>query len=76
MRKRLQHRLIGAQLLALLSTFAGELLDVSILITAGVTSFFLALLGLLVAMSVALVAGFGRTGSQGMLDPAAEVRSR
>lgn len=75
MRKRLQHRLIGAQLLALLSPFAGELLDVSILVTVGVTSFFLTLFGLLGAMSVALVAGLGRTDSPGTLEPAAEVRS-
>lgn len=76
MRKRLQHRLIGAQLLALLSTFAGELLDVSILIAVGVTGFFLALFGLLAAMSVALVAGLGRTDSPGPLESVVDVRGR
>lgn len=71
MNELLQHRLMGIQLLVLFLTFAGELLDVSILITVGVTSFFLALFGLLAVMSVALTVGLTRTGPPEMLKPTA-----
>lgn len=71
----LQHRLIGIQLLALCLTFAGELLDVSILVTVGVTGFFLALFGLLAVMSVALAVGLTRTDGPQMLGPSAGSRS-
>lgn len=71
MNKLLQHWLMGIQLLALFLAFAGELLDVSILVTVGVTGFFLALFGLLAVMSVTLAVGLTRTDGPEMLEPTA-----
>lgn len=63
-----QDRLLGLAVVALLTTMGGELLGVSLLVTAGVTGFFVAVAGLLAVMTFALIVGVSRTTNPDMLD--------
>jgi len=52
-----EDRLLGLAVAALFTTAAGELFGVSLLVALGVTSFALALVGLLVVMPLELLVG-------------------
>jgi len=61
--------MLGLTLLAFLVTIGGELLGMSLLIAIGVTSFFLAVGGLMALMTVSLIVGLSRTSGPDMDDP-------
>lgn len=62
-------RLLGLTLVALLATIGGELLGMTLLVTIGVTGFFLALVGLFAIMTVTLVVGVSQTSGSKIYDP-------
>ncbi|QHS16562.1 hypothetical protein GWK26_05010 [haloarchaeon 3A1-DGR] len=64
-----QDRLLGLTLVALLATMGGELLGMTLLVTIGVTSFFLAVAGLFALMAVTLVVGVSQLSGPDMYDP-------
>lgn len=64
-----QDRLLGLALFALLVTIGGEILGMTLLVTIGVPSFFIAVAGLLALMTVSLVVGISRTSGPGMRAP-------
>ncbi|WP_144926972.1 hypothetical protein [Halorubrum salsamenti] len=64
-----QDGLLGLTLVALLVTLGGDLLGMTLLVAVGVTSFSLALIGLLALMTVSLVVGVSRTSGPDMHDP-------
>ncbi|MFC7026415.1 hypothetical protein ACFQJ5_00425 [Halomicroarcula sp. GCM10025324] len=64
-----QDQFLGLALLALLVTLGGELLAVTLLVTIGVTSFFLAVVGLFALMTAALIVGVSQRSGPDMYDP-------
>jgi hypothetical protein len=76
MTTKTEDRLLGLALISLLATFGGELLGTALLVTIGVTSFFLAVAGLLAVMAVTLVAGVSQTSGPDMHDPLRADRTR
>lgn len=75
MTTKTQDRFLGFTLVALLLTIGGELLDMTLLTTVGVTSFFLALGGLFALMTVTLVGGVSRRSGKDIYDPLADQAS-
>ena len=69
MTTRTQDRFLGLTLVALLLTLSGELLRMTLLTTVGVTSFFLALVGLFALMTVTLVDGVRQRSGRDIYDP-------
>ena len=65
----LEDRLLGIALWALLLAAGGELLAVPLAVTLGVGAFFLALAGLLVSMTLTLLAGLTRLSGPDMRAP-------
>ena len=57
MTTKIRDRFLGLTLVALLVTIGGELLGMTLLVSLGVTSFFLAVVGLFALMTVTLVVG-------------------
>lgn len=64
-----QDQLLGLALVALLVTIGGEILGATLLVAVGVTSFFLAVAGLLTLMTVSLAVGVSRTSGPDMRAP-------
>lgn len=75
MTTKTEDRLLGLAVAALLTTAAGEVFGISLLATLGVTSFALALIGLLVVMPVELLVGLSRTSGPDMRDAAVTDRT-
>ena len=69
MTTKTEDRLLGLAVAALLTTAAGEVFGISLLVALGVTSFALALVGLLVVMPLALLVGLSRTSGPDMREP-------
>ena len=69
MTTKTEDRLLGLAVAALLTTAAGEVFGISLLVALGVTSFALALVGLLVVMPLALLVGLSRTSGPDMHEP-------
>jgi hypothetical protein len=65
----IQDQFLGLALVALLVTVVGELLAVTPLVTVGVTSFFLAVVGLFALMTAALIAGVSQRSGPDTYDP-------
>ena len=69
MTTKTQDRLLGLTVLALLVTIAGELLATTLLVTVGVTTFFLAVVGLFTLMTATLVIGVSERSGSDVDDP-------
>ncbi|QKY17672.1 hypothetical protein [Halorubrum sp. CBA1229] len=63
-----QDRALGLTVLAFLVAISGELLGVSLLVTIGVTGFFLAVAGLLALMTISLIVGVSHISGPDMRD--------
>jgi hypothetical protein len=63
-----QDGMLGLTLLALLVTVGGETLGMPLLVAIGVTSFFLAVGGLMALMTISLILGLRRTTGPDMRD--------
>jgi len=61
MTTKTEDRLLGLAVAALLATIGGELGGAAALVTLGVTTFALALLGLLIVMTFSLIVGLSRS---------------
>jgi hypothetical protein len=57
----MQNRLLAAQLLALAVALVGEFAAADVLVTVGITMFFVALAALFVQMTTALITGLSRS---------------
>jgi len=66
MTTKLEDRLLGLAVAALLTTIGGELAGAAALVTLGVTTFALALAGLLVVMTLSLLVGLSRLSGPDM----------
>ena len=66
MTTKTEDQLLGLAVAALLTTIGGELGGVAALVTLGVTTFALALLGLLVVMTLSLIVGLSRSSGPDM----------
>ena len=64
-----QNRTLGLAVLAILAAIGGELLGAPLLVSIGVTGFFLAVAGLLALMTVSLVVGVSHISGPDMRDP-------
>jgi len=69
MTTRSQDRLLGLAVASLVVTFGGDLLGLMPLVTVGVASLFLAVVGLLALMTASLVVGVSRISGPDMHDP-------
>ncbi|WP_241996624.1 hypothetical protein [Halorubrum sp. SD626R] len=69
MTTKYEDRLLGLAVVALLAAVGGELLGATLLVTVGVTGFFLAVGGLLALMTVTLAVGLSRVSGPDMSDP-------
>jgi len=66
MTTKLEDRLLGLAIAALLTTIGGELAGVAALVSLGVTTFALALAALLVVMTLSLLVGLSRLSGPDM----------
>ena len=66
MTTKLEDRLLGLAVAALLTAIGGELVGVAALVSLGVTTFALALATLLVVMTLSLIVGLRRTSGPDM----------
>ena len=64
-----QDRTLGLAVLAILAAIGGELLGATLLVTIGVTGFFVAVAGLLALMTVSLIIGVSHVSGPDMRDP-------
>lgn len=75
MTTKTEDQLLRLAVAALLTTIGGELGGVAALVTLGVTTFALALLGLLVVMTLSLIVGLSRSSGPDMHPVATTDRS-
>jgi hypothetical protein len=66
MTTKTEDRLLGVAVAALLTTIGGELAGTAALVTLGVTTFALALVGLLIVMPLSLLVGLTRSSGPDM----------
>ncbi|MGQ3330261.1 hypothetical protein [Halorubrum sp. FL23] len=71
-----QDRLLGIAVASLIAAFGGDLLGMSLLVTVGVASFFLAVAALLALMTASLVVGLSQLSGPDMHAPVPAEKAR